>query len=101
MPTVRRLLPMAGTTVADAGVHEDYDAPRGALRVYLHVKHLLWQGEVTQDNAHANMAKICRALLLRSPTAKERKVERRLMLARGGQARKAKARKLHGRQPKR
>jgi hypothetical protein len=98
MPTVRRVLSLAGPTVLDAGVSEE----RGAKRqVLLHVKHLLWEGDVTAEAAKANLHKICKALLIRQPTVKERKVERRLMLARGEQARKAKARKTHGRLAKR
>jgi hypothetical protein len=100
MPTVRRLLTMAGPTVVDAGISEENDFAKSTRRqVQLHVKHLLWEGDTTPEIAKANLHKICKALLIRQPTAKERKVERRLMLARGEQARKAKARKTHGRKP--
>jgi hypothetical protein len=86
---------MAGHTVVDAGVSEEMHHEHRVRAVHLHVKHLLWEGDITPENAKAAMHKVCKALLIMAPDAKERRVERRLMLARAAQARKTKARKAH------
>lgn len=66
-------------------------------RLYLDVRHVLMEGDTMGTFGRPDWNDINKrmtaALLIKEPTVKSRRVERRLMLARGEQARKSKARR--------
>jgi hypothetical protein len=98
MALIKRMLKEAPSTVLDAGL--TFDLSHGVMQ--LHVVHRLVDGYPSDPFRGIGVPdKLRKALLIKDPAAKSNRVERRLMLARGEQARKAKSRKANARVSKR
>jgi hypothetical protein len=98
-PAVRELYKRSPAQVKSFRLEQQTEHATGLKYLYLDVRHVIrvidiYAGPETISRDRSDMEKRIRAaLLIKDPSVKARKVERRLMLARGEQARKSKARK--------
>jgi hypothetical protein len=98
MPAVRALQRLAPAQVKDCQLKEQTEYADRVKYLYLDVRHVICTVDIYapadgRRNWMEMDKRIRAALLIKEPSVKARKVERRLMLARGEQARKSKARK--------